>query len=282
MSIYYINGKFVDADKAMIPANDLAILRGYGVFDFLRTYGGRPFQLESHLKRLVRSAELIDLECPWDMDTLTDIIMETMSKNPYDEANIRIVVTGGDSPDNFMPQGDSRLIVMVTPVHNIAPHYYTDGGEVVTMNIARYIPGAKSLNYIPAIIARRKALKMNPKSLETIYRVDGQDIEGTTTNTFIVKDGVWVTPGDRLLPGITRAEVIKLLDSYTTLETRDITLEEYYAADEVIITSSNKEVVPIVKVDDQIIGDGQVGEHTKRLMEVWREMATAYAQGETV
>lgn len=282
MSIYYINGKFVDADKAMIPANDLAILRGYGVFDFLRTYGGRPFQLESHLKRLVRSAELIDLECPWDMDTLTDIIMETMSKNPYDEANIRIVVTGGDSPDNFMPQGDSRLIVMVTPVHNIAPHYYTDGGEVVTMNIARYIPGAKSLNYIPAIIARRKALKMNPKSLETIYRVDGQVIEGTTTNTFIVKDGVWVTPGDRLLPGITRAEVIKLLDSYTTLETRDITLEEYYAADEVIITSSNKEVVPIVKVDDQIIGDGQVGEHTKRLMEVWREMATAYAQGETV
>jgi len=282
MSIYYINGTYVDSDKATVPANDLAILRGYGVFDFLRTYGGRPFQLEAHLKRLVRSAELIDLECPWDIETLTDIIMETLDRNTYNESNVRIVVTGGDSPDNFMPQGDSRLLVMVTPVQNIAPHYYTEGGEVVTMNIARYIPGAKSLNYIPAIIARRKALKLNPKSIETIYRVDGQVIEGTTTNTFIVKDGTWITPGDRLLPGITRAEVIELIDSYTTLETRDITLEDYYNADEVIITSSNKEVVPIVKVDDHVIADGTVGEHTKRLMEVWREMTVAYAQGERV
>lgn len=282
MSIYYIDGQFVDADKAVIPANDLAILRGFGVFDFLRTYGGHPFQLDAHLQRLMRSAELIDLECSWSMQELTDIIMETLKRNPYDEANVRIVVTGGDSPDNFTPQGDSRLVVMVTPVHNIAPHYYTDGAEVVTMNIARYIPGAKSLNYIPAIIARRQALKLNPNSLETIYRVDGHVIEGTTTNTFMVKDGVWVTPGDRLLPGITRAEVIKLLDSYTTLETRDISIEEYYDADEVIITSSNKEVVPIVKVDDRVIGDGKVGEHTKRLMEVWHEMTTTYAKGVTV
>ncbi len=282
MSVYYINGQYVDTENATLPVSDLAILRGYGIFDFLRTYGGKPFQLEAHLQRLMRSAELIDLECPWDIDTLTDIIMETLARNSYDESNVRIVVTGGDSPDNFMPQGNSRLLVMVTPVQNIADHYYTDGGEVVTMNIARYIPGAKSLNYIPAIIARRKALKMNPKSLETIYRNDGKVIEGTTTNTFIVKDGQWITAGDRLLHGITRAEVIKLIESYATLETRDITLEEYYNADEVIITSSNKEVVPIVKVDDRVIGGGTVGEQTKRLMQIWREMTIAYAQGEVV
>jgi len=282
MSVYYINGKYVDSEKAMLPANDLAILRGYGVFDFLRTYGGRPFQLEAHLHRLKRSAELIDLECPWSNEELTDIIMETLDRNGYDESNVRIVVTGGDSPDNFMPQGDSRLLVMVTTAKPIAPTYYTNGAEVVTMNIARYIPGAKSLNYIPGIIARRKALKVNPKSLESIYRVDGYVIEGTTTNTFIVKDGQWITPGDRLLPGITRAEVIKLIESYTTLETRDITLEEYQTADEVIITASNKEIMPVVKVDESVIGDGKPGEHTRRLMQVWREMTEAYAQGEKV
>lgn len=282
MSVYYINGKYVDSEKAMLPANDLAILRGYGVFDFLRTYGGRPFQLEAHLQRLKRSADLIDLECPWSNEELTDIIMETLDRNGYDESNVRIVVTGGDSPDNFMPQGDSRLLVMVTTAKPIAPTYYTNGAEVVTMNIARYIPGAKSLNYIPGIIARRKALKVNPKSLESIYRVDGYVIEGTTTNTFIVKDGQWITPGDRLLPGITRAEVIKLIESYTTLETRDITLEEYQTADEVIITASNKEIMPVVKVDESVIGDGKPGEHTRRLMQVWREMTEAYAQGEKV
>ncbi len=280
MSVYYINGEYIDAKRATIPANDLAILRGYGVFDFLRTYGGKPFQLGAHLRRLARSAELLDLECPWDMEDITEIILETLKRNTYEESNIRIVITGGDSPDNFMPQGESRLLVMVTPAHSIADSYYTDGGEVVTMNIERYIPGAKSLNYIPAIIARRKALKINPKSLETIYRVDGNIIEGTTTNTFMFKDGVWVTAGDKLLPGITRAEVIKLIESYASLEVRDITLEDYYDADEVIITSSNKEVVPIVKVDDRVIADGKVGEQTRKLMQLWREMALEYAQGE--
>lgn len=282
MSVFYINGEYVDSTRATIPANDLAILRGYGAFDFLRTYGGKPFQLGAHLRRLQKSAELLDLNCPWDIEEMMTIIMETLNRNHYEESNIRIVITGGDSPDNFMPQGDSRLLVMVTPIKHIAEHYYTDGAEVVTMNIERYIPGAKSLNYIPAIIARRKALKINPKSIETIYRVDGKIIEGTTTNTFMYKDGTWVTAGDRLLLGITRAETIKLIESYSQLEIRDITVEEYKAADEVILTSSNKEVVPIVKVDDDMIGDGIPGENTKALMKVWREMTETYARGEMV
>lgn len=282
MSIFYINGEFVDSARATIPANDLAILRGYGAFDFLRTYGGKPFQLGAHLRRLQKSAELLDLNCPWDIEEMMSIIMETLERNHYEESNVRIVITGGDSPDNFMPQGESRLLVMVTPVQHLAEQYYVEGAHVVTMAIERYIPGAKSLNYIPAIIARRKALKINPKSIETIYRVDGHVIEGTTTNTFIFKDGTWVTPGDRLLPGITRAEVIKLIESYSTLEIRDITVEEYKAADEVIITSSNKEVVPIVRVDDAQIADGKPGENTKALMKIWHEMTETYAQGEMV
>lgn len=282
MSVYYINGEYVDSTKATIPANDLAILRGYGVFDFLRTYGGVPFQLGAHLRRLEQSAKLLELNCPWDIEELMTIVMETLKRNTYAESNIRIIVTGGDSPDNFMPQGKSRLMVMVTPIPDINQAYYTDGAEVVTMEIERYIPGAKSLNYIPGIIARRKALQINPKSIETIYRVNGNVIEGTTTNTFMVKDGIWVTPGDRLLPGITRSETIKLLESYTTIETRDIPLEEYTSADEVIITSSTKDVMPIVKVDDTVIGDGKLGQHTKTLMKAWRAMTEAYAKGDMV
>jgi len=282
MSVYYINGEYVDSTKATIPANDLAILRGYGVFDFLRTYGGVPFQLGAHLRRLEQSAKMLELNCPWDIEELMTIVMETLNRNTYDESNVRIVVTGGDSPDNFMPQGKSRLMVMVTPIPYINEAYYTDGAEVVTMDIERYIPGAKSLNYIPGIIARRKALQINPKSIETIYRVNGNIIEGTTTNTFIVKDGIWITPGDKLLPGITRGEVIKLLETYTTIEIRDITVEEYKSADEVIITSSTKDVMPIVKVDDIVIGDGKPGQHTKALMQAWHEMTEAYAKGDVI
>ena len=279
MSIFYIHGDYVDAARAVIPVDDLAVLRGFGVFDFLRTYGGRPFRLGAHLRRLRRSAELLGLHCPWGIEALREIVMETLARNDYAEANIRIVVTGGDSPDWFMPRGDSRLLVMVRPVQNMAAAGYTHGAEVVTVGIRRYLPDAKSLNYIPGIMARRQALKLNPLSVESIYRVDGKVMEGTTTNTFMFRDGRWVTPGDGLLRGITRAEVIKLIESQGLLEVRDIALEEYQAAEEVIITSSNKEVVPIVKVDDAVIGDGVPGENTKKLMQAWREMTASYAAG---
>lgn len=282
MSVFYINGKYVDSTKATLPANDLVILRGYGIFDFCRTYGGVPFQLGAHLRRLEKSAELLDLNCPWDIEELMTIVVEILKRNTYEESYIRIVVTGGDSPDGFMPQGESRLMVMVTPIPPIIEAHYRDGAEVVTMEIERYIPGAKSLNYIPGIIARRKALQINPKSVETMYCIGDNIIEGTTTNTFIVKDGTWITPGDKLLPGITRSETIKLIESYATLETRDISVEEYKAADEIIITSTTKDVMPIVKVDETIIGDGKPGEHTQKIMQMWREMAEAYAQGEMV
>jgi branched-chain amino acid aminotransferase len=278
MSVYYINGEYVDSTQASIPANDLAILRGYGIFDFLRTHKGVPFQLQAHLRRLQKSAQLLELNCPWSIEELTTIVRETIKCNTYDDAYVRIVVTGGDSPDNFMPQGKPRLMVMVTPIPEIPETYYTNGAEVVTMEIERYIPGAKSLNYIPGIIARRKAMKINPKSIETIYRADGKIIEGTTTNTFMLKDGIWATPGDKLLPGITRGETIKLLESYSTLEIRDITVEDYKNADEIVITSTTKDVMPIVKVDDTVIGDGKPGQHTQRLMQAWREMVEVYVQ----
>lgn len=281
MSIYYIDGEYVEASQATLPAHDLAILRGYGIFDFLRTYGGKPFQLGAHLRRLEQSANLLGLHCPYDIEELMTIVMETLSRNTYPESTIRIVLTGGDSPDNFTPQGNSRLMVMIAPIFNIPSHHYTDGAEVVTIDIERYLPTAKSLNYIPGIIARRKASEINPKSIEAIYCVNGNVIEGTTTNTFIVKDGKWITAGENLLHGITRAEVIKLIDSYTTLEVRDITLDEYLQADEVIITSSNREVMPIVKVNDVVIDNGTPGDHTQILMSHWREMTEAYAQPTT-
>ena len=102
-------------------------------------------------------------------------------------------------------------------------------------------------------------------------------LEGTRSNTFIFKDGRWITPADGLLLGITRAEVIKLIEGEWELELRDITVEEYYAADEVILTSSTKEVLPIVQVDDFSIGSGVPGANTKRLMQRWRAMTGAYA-----
>ena len=277
MSVFYINGDYVDAAAASVSATDLAILRGYGVFDFLRTYGGVPFQLGAHLRRLKRSADLIELNCPWDIEELGDIVLETVKRNGYRESNIRIVVTGGEGERGFRPLGDSRLLVMVTPWEAPPAWWYKDGVHVLTTELQRHLPEAKTINYIPGITAQLKANKADPSAIEAIYVADGLVSEGTRSNIFIFKEDHWITPAEGLLLGVTRAEVIKLLDERGLLEMRDITLDEFRAADEIILTSSTKEVAPVVKVDDVTIGDGAPGKMTQRLMREWRELTEAYA-----
>ena len=276
MSVFYIDGEYVNAAEARVPATDLAILRGFGVFDALRTYGGLPFQLGAHLRRLQRSAALIELNLPWDIEELADIVLETLRQNDFDEAGIRIVVTGGEGENSFLPRGDSRLLVLATALTVSPAWWYERGVAVVTSELHRHLPEAKTINYIPGITAQLEASRRNPNAIEVIYVANGMVCEGTRSNTFIYKDGRWITPAAGLLLGVTRAEVIKLLEADGALEIRDVSLEEYVAADEVILTASTKEIVPIVQVNDAAIGDGAPGEMTRRLMRRWRAMTEAY------
>ena len=277
MGVFYVNGEYVDEAEASIPATDLAILRGYGVFDALRTYGGLPFQLRAHLMRLQRSAALIELNLPWDIEELADIVLATLERNGFPESSIRIVVTGGEGEQSFLPRGDSRLLVMVYPCEAPPARWYTKGVQVVTTEQHRAQPEAKTINYIPGITAQLEANRRNPQAIEEIYLADGLVSEGTRSNTFIFTEGRWITPADGMLLGVTRAEVIKLLSADGLLELRNISLDEYYNADEIILTSSTKEVAPVVKVDDVTIGSGAPGGMTKRLMRQWRVMTEAYA-----
>ena len=277
MTVFYINGEYMNAAEARISVTDLAVLRGYGVFDFLRTYAGLPFHLGAHLRRLNRSAALINLACPWDIEALGDIVLETVKRNGLPESNIRIVVTGGEGEGGFLPRGDSRLLVMATPWEAPPAWWYEDGVHVVTTELHRHLPEAKTIHYIPAIMAQSSAKRRDPKAIEAIYVTDGIISEGARSNTFIFKEDRWITPSAGLLLGITRAEVIKLLEAEGSLELRNVSLDEYYAADEVILTSSTKEILPVVKVDDVTIGDGAPGEMTKGLMRQWRELTDAYA-----
>jgi branched-chain amino acid aminotransferase len=146
VEIYYVDGKFVSSDQAVIPVNDLAILRGYGIFDFLRTYNGRPLFLEEHIERLERSAKQIGLDLLWSKPQLIDIVNQTLNKNNHRESNIRIVVTGGTSSDYITPQGKPRLLVLVTDLPEQPQWWYTDGVKVITIYSKRNIPGAKSID----------------------------------------------------------------------------------------------------------------------------------------
>ena len=278
MDTYYVDGEFVTADRAAVPVNDLAVLRGYGVFDFLRTYGGRPFHLRDHLERLRHSADQIGLRCPWSVSELEQIVDDTMRRNNHREANIRIVVTGGPSDDFLTPQGKPRLIVMVSALIEMPTDWYEHGIKITTASVERMLPGAKSINYIPAIVALRAAAAQD--AVEALYLDNQRNVlEGTTCNLFMYAGSRFVTPDQGVLGGITRKVVLKLVQSHFGVDLRGISLDELLAAEEVFVCSSNKEVMPVVKVDQTVIGGGEPGPNTAKVMSMFADYTRAWAEG---
>ena len=142
MDTYYVDGQFVPASEAVIPVDDLAIMRGFGVFDLLRTLNGKPLFLIEHIKRLEDSASRLGMTLPWPRQELIEVVMETLHRNSYQESNIRIVVTGGSSPDFITPQGRPRLLVLVTQAPQLPEWWYTDGVKIITFFSERSIPAS--------------------------------------------------------------------------------------------------------------------------------------------
>lgn len=278
MNVFYIDGEFLPENQAFISVNDIGLLRGYGIFDFLRTYNRRPFYLEEHIARLANSARLLGLAMPWEASEVFAVTMKTLERNAdLAEANIRLVVTGGISADSITPGDKTKLLVMVTDLHNCPAEWYRDGAAIITTNDERYIPSAKSTNYIPGILALSRARQQG--AIESIY-VDryGRLLEGTTTNIFAFIGNKLVTPGISILPGITRKVVLELVAKEFDVEIRDIHRDEMRLLDEVFLTASNKEVVPVVRMDDRIISGGQPGERTRRIMQLFADYTREYGQ----
>ncbi len=278
MSVFYIDGEFVDSKDAVLSVSDMAVLRGYGIFDFLRTYNGRPFYLKEHVQRFANSGAHVGLDLPCSQEEVCDIVMDTLSRNDFEESNIRFVYTGGISPDSVTPQGNGKLMVMVTEKMDLPDWWYKDGAKIITSDVERYMPEAKSTNYMNAVLTQQEAKKAG--AIESVYvDRDGRVLEGTTTNIYLFIDGKWVTPDKGILHGITRSVVLDLMDGEFEVELRDLSRDDLLKASEVMISASNKEIVPVIQVDDQIIADGKPGQNTKRVMELFREFTTAYGLG---
>jgi len=278
MNIFYVDGSYLPEDRAVVSVSDLGLLRGYGVFDFLRTYSRRPFLLKDHVARLAQSARIIDLSLPLSESDIMDIAMETLDRNNgLSEANIRLVLTGGDSADSITPEDRTRLLVMVTGLHTCPEQWYRDGAAVITTRHERYLPRAKTTNYLPAVLALSRARQEG--AMESIYVApDGRLLEGTTANFFAFIDGALTTPGDGVLPGITRKVILQLADGRFTVDVRDIHREEIQHMEEAFITASNKEVVPVVRMDEHSIGSGRPGERTRRIMQLFADFTHRYGQ----
>jgi branched-chain amino acid aminotransferase len=273
--IYYVNGSFVPADQATLPVNDLSIVRGYGVFDYTRSYHGKPFKLYEHLLRLERSAKAIDLALPWSTQELTGIVQATFDRNGYADAGIRIVATGGPSADFMTPADQPSLLVMITPIKSSMAQQQAEGAKVTTVTIDRVLPTVKSINYMGAVMAVEAAKRQG--AVEAIYRThDDRLTEGTRANLFAIRGNQLITPKEEVLAGITRAVVMEIAEDEFEVVESDL----FYAAlanyDELFITSSTKEILPVVQVDDQVIGDGKPGPKTQKLLDLFHTYVETY------
>lgn len=265
MSLFFINDTFFSKEDARISVLDLGLTRGFGVFDYLRTYARHPFHLEDHLARFFYSAKELNLEIPYTPRAVSQIIQQLIEKAPSGELNIKLFATGGESLDHFTPTAPATFIAFTYPITPYPPTYFTEGISAITTPLQRTLPTVKTTHYAPAILALRKGGALNPK--EALYLNQKKEIlEGTTSNFFAFKKGVLITPhSEELLLGITRELVLTLAKNNFPIEQRPIAYEEIPQFEESFITSSSREIMPVTQIDGMLINQGAVGPSTKKL-----------------
>ena len=263
-ALWYVGGHWVHPNEATLSINDVAILRGYSVFESLRTYNRRPFHLTEHLNRLMHSAELIDFEIPYTRDFIAGVIQEAIERNTYKHAAIRILVTGGESEDGILPIGKPTLAVLITPLSERDMERFARGYKVITTRLQRVTPEAKTTNYIAAVRALKEAERHRAADALFVDE-EGHVLEGTRSNFFVFKGDTLITPREGVLIGITRNVVLALAEGRFAIEERPIWFDELAQVDEAFITSSSKEIVPVVQIDELVIGDGKPGPRTTEM-----------------
>lgn len=270
-AFWYIGGKWVHPQEATLSINDMAVLRGYSVFESLRTYDRRPFHLDEHLRRLYRSAELIELDIPYSPEEIAATIRQAIERNAYRHAALRLLVTGGESEDGMTPSGSPVLVVMITPLGERDMERFARGIRLITTRLQREAPEAKTTNYMAAVRALKEAARRD--AADALF-VNGQGhvLEATRSNFFLFRGDTLVTPREGVLYGVTRNVVLELARGRFPIEERPILLDELSRANEAFITSSSKEITPVVQIDDLPIGDGKPGRRTYELEQRFIEM----------
>lgn len=276
MRYYNVNGEVVPSQEAVLQVNDLAILRGYGIFDYFLVMDGQPLFFEDYLDRFQRSAELMHLDLPGGRAELAGRIRQLIERNDMENGAIRLVMTGGYSDDGYTPKA-ANLLVMAHDFHRPSADHYAKGVKLITHPYLREVPEVKTINYLMGIRLIPKLQRAG--ALEPLYH-DGRLLrESVRSNFFLVMPGdKIVTPNREILFGITRKQVLAAAAPHFKVEERDVAIEELRTAREAFVTGSNKGVMPVVQVDDQVFGDGRPGPVTRRLIDLFEAHTEQYVR----
>lgn len=274
--LVYIDGEYFPQEEAKISVFDHGLLYGDGVFEGIRSYKGRVFKLDEHLQRLYDSAKAIMLEIPISIEDMEEAVLETLRRNQLHDAYIRLVVTRGVGDLGLDPDKCPvpTIFIIADKITLYPPNFYEDGLEIVTVSIRRNYaeaisPRIKSLNYLNNILAKIEGKQAGVEEV-LMLNAEGYVVECSGDNIFFLKDNVIVTPPTHLgiLEGVTRNTVIDLARELgITLEEKVFTRHDLYTAEECFLTGTAAEVIPVVKIDQRIVGNGYPGTVTQKLIE---------------
>jgi branched-chain amino acid aminotransferase len=281
-----VNGRISDEREAVISVFDHGFLYGEGIYETLRTYNGRPFLYDRHMRRLRNSAAMMALEIPFTDDQLASQIRDTTAAANLDgaEAYIRVLVTRGvgELTYDIKATPTPSVVIIVKPLVEPSEETYEQGVKVSLVDVVRNHPASvnpmiKSNNLMNQALAGQEAIRRG--AFEGVMRnYRGELTECTTANLFVVREGAAHTPPleSGLLPGITR-EFLFEVGRDVGIDVRETVLRDndLFGADEAFLTSTTREAVPIVKVDDRTIGTGKPGAVTTKLLKGFRDRAYA-------
>ena len=284
-----IDGHVVDSGEARVSVFDRGFLYGDSVFEVFRTYGGVPFARREHLERLERSADRLMIPMPVSIETLSSEVCATLDAAGEGEWYVRVVITRGTGPLTYDPSTATAplRVIIAAPISVPPREHYERGIGVSLLHASRptddeRASGAKASNYLANLLAVHEAKQKGAQEALVLGR-HGQILEGASSNIFIVKKGKVRTPEPQpgILIGITRATVLAAAAvEGIEVEEAEVRPEDLYGADEAFITSSIREVMPVVSADGRTIGSGTPGPLTKRLHDGYlRAVAQATGAG---
>jgi branched-chain amino acid aminotransferase len=270
----FINSEMFEADRAFVSARDSGFLYGAGLFETMRSKNGVVFALDDHLNRLLSSAKTLGIPHKYDRGYIADAISQTLKVNELSDARIRLTLTGGPTG---MPADKQKgtLVIAATPFEAYPSEYYEKGALAVLCRFRHNTSdpgcGHKTCNYLSRLLAMDGARQKG--AVESLwFTVDNRLAEGCVSNVFVVKDSKVFTPplNTPVLPGIARKHVLQVAaqNAVETVE-KDLLINDLLGADEVFITNTIMQILPIAAVEAHVVGDGKVGAVTKQLTEVF-------------
>ncbi len=272
-AICYLNGEYLPLDHASVPVLDRGFIFGDGIYEVIPVYAGKPFRLFHHLERLNNSLQAIRLNNPLTDDEWEVIIQQVINRNGDGDQSVYLQITRGVAKRDHGFPGDVQptIFIMSNPFKPVEPELLQKGVAAITLDDIRWqYCHIKSIALLPNVLLRQQALEAG--AAEAILLRNNEVTEGAASNVFIVLDGKILTPpkDECLLPGITRDLVVELAQSNRLdWEERAVSRNELLRAEEIWVTSSTREILPVTRLNEQPVGNGKPGP-------VWHKMYAIY------